>query len=69
MTEQPGLITVTMKIDGVDNSSGVASFPYPVPGYPMGIFAATNDDNSVVLVSWEKIFTQIQINETLTKSL
>jgi len=59
----------TMKIDDVDNSAGVASFPFPVPGFPMGIFATTNDDNSVVLVSWEKIFTQIQINTTLPKVL
>jgi hypothetical protein len=47
----------------------VASFPYPVPGYPMGIFATTNDDESVVMVSWEEIFTEIQINKTLPKAV
>ncbi|MCH9028722.1 MAG: T9SS type A sorting domain-containing protein [Bacteroidetes bacterium] len=48
-----------MKVTGVSNTDGVASFPYSIPNYPMGVFAAIDNDKTTVLVSWEKIFDAI----------
>jgi hypothetical protein len=49
-----------MKVTGVSNTDGIASFPYSMPNYPMGLFAAINNDATTVLVSWETIFTEIE---------
>ena len=54
----------TLNITGVSNTDGIASYPYPLPDYPMGVFAAQNNDATVVLVGWEKIFDKI--NEATT---
>lgn len=48
-----------LNISGVSNTDGIASFPYPLPDYPLGIFAVLNDDRSVAIVGWDKIFAQI----------
>lgn len=48
-----------LHITDVSNTDGIASFPYPLPDYPLGVFAAINDDKSVVLVGWDKIFGKI----------
>jgi len=49
----------TMKITGVSNTDGIASYPYPLPDYPLGVFAALDDDNAVAIVGWDKIFENI----------
>lgn len=46
----------TLRLTGVTGTDGVASTTKPLPRYPMGLFAATDDDSSIALVSWEKIF-------------
>jgi hypothetical protein len=48
-----------LNITGVSNTDGIASFPYPLPDYPLGVFAALNDDKSVAIVGWDKIFNEI----------
>jgi myo-inositol-hexaphosphate 3-phosphohydrolase len=48
-----------LNITGVSNTDGIASYPYPLPGFPMGIFAALNNDTQVAIVGWEKIFSEI----------
>lgn len=48
-----------LNITGVSNTDGIASFPYPLPDYPLGVFAALNDDHSVAIVGWDKIFNEI----------
>lgn len=58
-----------MKVTGVSNTDGVASFPYFIPNYPMGVFAAINNDATTVLVSWEKIFNEIDANGGLPVEL
>jgi hypothetical protein len=57
----------TLNIAGVSNTDGIASYPYPLPDYPLGVFAMLNNDASVVLVGWEKIFDEIN-NVTNVKS-
>jgi len=46
----------TMKIQGVSNTDGIASYQKPLPDYPLGVFVAINDDSTTVGVSWETIF-------------
>ncbi|MCH7516608.1 MAG: T9SS type A sorting domain-containing protein [Bacteroidetes bacterium] len=58
-----------MKVTGVSNTDGVASFPYSIPNYPMGVFAAIDNDKTTVLVSWEKIFAAIAANGGLPVEL
>jgi myo-inositol-hexaphosphate 3-phosphohydrolase len=49
----------TLKITGVSNTDGIASYPYPLPDYPLGVFAALDDDHAVAIVGWDKIFAKI----------
>jgi hypothetical protein len=49
----------TLKITGVSNTDGIASFPYPLPTYPLGVFAVLDDDHAVAVVGWDKIFAKI----------
>lgn len=49
----------TLNITGVANTDGIASFPYPLPDYPLGVFAALDDDHAVAIVGWDKIFDAI----------
>jgi len=49
----------TLNIAGVSNTDGIASFPYFLPDYPLGVFATLNDDHSVAIVGWDKIFSKI----------
>ncbi len=45
-----------LEIEGVSNTDGIASIQKPLPDYPLGIFAAINDDKTTVGVGWDKIF-------------
>ena len=49
----------TLRMSGVSNTDGIASYPYPLPDYPLGIFAALDNDHSVAIVGWDKIFEEI----------
>lgn len=49
----------TLRIDGVSNSDGIASTQKPLPGYPLGVFVAVNDDRTTVGVGWNVIFEKI----------
>jgi hypothetical protein len=56
----------TLRINGVANTDGIASYPYPLPGYPLGVFAAIDNDQSVAIVGWDKIFAEILPTITVT---
>ncbi|MEJ2493892.1 MAG: phytase [Ignavibacteriaceae bacterium] len=58
----------TLNITGVSNTDGIASYPYPLPDYPLGVFAAQNNDATVVLVGWGKIFDKINESTTDVKN-
>lgn len=49
----------TLKITGVSNTDGIASYPHALPDYPSGVFAAIDDDHAVAIVGWDKIFDKI----------
>lgn len=44
-----------LKIVGVANTDGIASTQQALPDYPLGLFAAVNDDTSVVGVGWARV--------------
>lgn len=44
-----------LTIAGVSKTDGIASTQYPLPDYPLGLFAAIDDDESVAGVGWETI--------------
>lgn len=48
-----------MTIDGVSNTDGIGSFPQALPDYPLGLFAAINNDGSTIGVGWDDIFAVI----------
>ena len=50
-----------IKIDGVGNTDGICSFQRPLPDYPMGLFAAINNDGTTVGVGWDVIFSAIGV--------
>lgn len=51
----------TLKLVGVSNTDGIASTQQPLPDYPLGIFAAVNDDNTTAGIGWDVIFREIGI--------
>jgi hypothetical protein len=55
-----------LHISGVSNTDGIASYPYPLPDYPLGVFAAVDNDQSVAIVGWDKIFAEILPTITVT---
>ncbi|MEE9398189.1 MAG: hypothetical protein V3V31_14375 [Methylococcales bacterium] len=47
----------TFRLTGVRNTDGIASTQRPLPGYPLGLFAAINNDTSVAAIGWGKVFS------------
>jgi len=52
----------TLRLTGVSNTDGIASTQLAMPGYPMGLFAAINNDSTTVGVGWDVIFQAIGVN-------
>ena len=48
-----------LRLQGVSNTDGVASSQRALPGYPLGIFAAINNDMSTAIVGWDAVFAAI----------
>jgi myo-inositol-hexaphosphate 3-phosphohydrolase len=51
-----------LQLAGVGNTDGIASLRTSLPGYPLGVFAAINDDTDVALVGWDKIFAAMELS-------
>jgi len=51
-----------IRLTGVNNTDGIASTQKPLPGYPLGIFAAVDDDTSTALVGWHEILAATGID-------
>lgn len=47
------------RLTNVNNTDGIGSYPYALPDYPLGIFAAIDDDNSVAIIGWDEILNEI----------
>ncbi|HEX6383057.1 MAG TPA: phytase [Anaerolineae bacterium] len=52
----------TLNIAGVSNTDGIASTQRSLPGYPLGIFAAINDDTSVAGVGWDVVLNALDLS-------
>ena len=51
-----------LRLAGVSNTDGVGSTQRPLPGYPLGVFAAVNDDRSVAGIGWDSVLTATGIS-------
>ena len=51
----------TLKIEGVGNTDGICSSQRPLPGYPMGFFAAIHDDQALAIVKWETVLAALHL--------
>ena len=48
-----------LRLKGVSNTDGIASTQRALPGYPLGLFAAINDDRTTALIGWDAVFAAI----------
>ncbi len=49
----------TLNIEGVGNTDGICSSQRPLPGYPLGFFAAIHDDQALTIVKWETVLNAL----------
>ncbi|MGI8604709.1 MAG: hypothetical protein ACR2OZ_17195 [Verrucomicrobiales bacterium] len=49
----------TLRFEGVSNTDGIASTQRALPDYPLGVFAAVDDDTSTALIGWDAVFAAI----------
>ena len=52
----------TLQIEGVSNTDGIASTQQPLPDYPLGIFAAINDDETTIGVGWDVVLSATRLS-------
>jgi ELWxxDGT repeat protein len=48
-----------LRLTGVSNTDGIASTQRALPGYPLGVFAAIDNDTATVIVGWDTIFAAL----------
>lgn len=48
-----------IRLTGVSNTDGIASTQQPLPGYPLGVLAAINDDRTTVVIGWDRILQAV----------
>ena len=48
-----------LRLTGVSNTDGIGSTQRALPGYPLGVFAAIDDDTSTAVIGWDAIFAAI----------
>ena len=51
----------TLHLEGVGNTDGIASLQTSLPGYPLGLFAAVNDDTETAVVGWDKVLVTMGV--------
>jgi hypothetical protein len=52
----------TLRLQGVSNTDGIASTQQSLPGYPLGLFAAINNDATTAALGWDVIFQATGFN-------
>lgn len=52
----------SLQLIGVGNTDGIASLRTSLPGYPLGVFAAINDDTDAAVVGWDKVFAAMGLS-------
>lgn len=51
-----------LRISGVNDTDGIAVLETALPGYPQGIFSAIDDDSTVAIKGWHKIFDALSLS-------
>ena len=51
-----------LRLSGVGNTDGLGSSQIPLPDYPLGLFTAVNDDNSVAGLGWDRILEAMDLD-------
>jgi hypothetical protein len=49
----------TFRLQGVSNTDGIASTQRELPGYPLGVFAAIDNDTATAVIGWDAVFAAI----------
>jgi hypothetical protein len=52
----------TLRLQGVSNTDGIASTQRSMPGYPLGLFAAINNDTTTAALGWDVILQAVGFN-------
>ena len=50
-----------LHFEGVSNTDGLGSTQIPLPGYPLGLLAAVNDDSSVAAIGWDNVLNSMNL--------
>lgn len=48
-----------VRLEGVSNTDGIASTQHALPGHPLGVFAAINNDTTTAVIGWDAVFDAI----------
>ena len=48
-----------LRLQGVSNTDGIASTQRALPGYPLGVFAAIDNDTTTAVIGWHSVFAAI----------
>lgn len=48
-----------LRLQGVSNTDGIASTQRALPGYPLGVFAAIDNDTTTAVIGWHTVFAAI----------
>lgn len=52
----------TLRLSGVGNTDGIASTQRALPAYPLGLFAAVDDDTRTAGIGWDKILSSLGLS-------
>ena len=52
----------TLRLEDISNTDGIASTQRSLPNYPLGLFAAIDDDTATAIIGWDAIFEAIGWN-------
>ncbi len=50
-----------LRLNGVSNTDGIASFQQALPAHPRGVFAAIDDDNATAIIGWDEILAATEV--------
>jgi myo-inositol-hexaphosphate 3-phosphohydrolase len=51
----------TFRLSGVGNTDGLGSTQIALPGYPLGLFTAVNDDSAVAGIGWDQVLDMMDL--------
>lgn len=58
----------TLRLEDVGNTDGIASTQRPLPGFPLGFFAAIHDDQATAIIGWDKVLKAMGLPATIDEA-